>query len=224
MAMPSLLKENITEEYSWVSDLDGEVSTNNSFCTSSLSEGTHRINFKVRNDGDIWSAPAEKMVSIVNSPPFPQEIWLEAEEGIINSPMETDWGNDASAGAYIWIPDTVGNALDSTRDSGYAEYNFDVLEAGDFVVWGRVVANSAQDDSFFVSMDGGAYALWDTFRGGEEIWVWDQVSDRPTADPVIFHLDAGIHTLAIKQREDGTKLDRLLITNDLAYDPLGRGE
>jgi hypothetical protein len=217
-------EDKITEDYSWVSDLDGEMSTNTTFCTSSLSEGTHRITFKVQTDGDAWSAPAEQMVSITNSQPFPQEIWLEAEEGIINPPMEADGDNGASAGEYIWIPDTLGNALDSTRDSGYAEYDFEVLEAGDFVVWGRVIANSSQDDSFFVSMDGGAYALWDTLRGGEETWVWGQVSDRRTADPVLFTLDAGIHTLVIKQREDGTKLDSILITNDRAYDPLGPGE
>jgi hypothetical protein len=66
--------------------------------------------------------------------------------------------------------------------------------------------------------------LWDTFREGEDIWVWDQVSDRRIADPVIFTLDAGIHTLVIKQREDGTKLDSIFITNDRAYDPLGPGE
>jgi len=209
----------ITEEYSWVSDIDGEMSTETTFCTSSLSEGTHRITFRVQTEGDVWSTPAEKMVSITTSPPFQQEIWLEAEEGIIHPPMEAAGDNDASAGEYIWIPGAVGNALDATRDSGYAEYNFEVLEAGDFVVWGRVIANSSQDDSFFVSMDGGTYALWDTFRGEEDIWAWDQVSDRATADPVIFTLDAGVHTLVIKQREDGTKLDRILITNDRAFEP-----
>jgi hypothetical protein len=212
------------EDYIWRSNLDGMLSTSNSFCTSSLSEGTHRITFKVRTDGEIWSAPAENMVSITNNLPFPQETWLEAEEGIINSPMEVDWDKDASTGEYIWIPNTLGNVLDSTQDSGYAEYSFEVLEAGDFVAWGRVIANSAQDDSFFVSMDGGTFTLWDTFKGGEENWVWDQVSDRRTAEPVIFHLDAGIHTLVIKQREDGTKLDKILITNDRAYDPSGLDE
>ena len=36
---------------------------------------------------------------------------------------------------------------------------------------------------------------------------------------MIYTLSAGEHVLMIKHREDGTKLDRLLITNDLSFVP-----
>jgi hypothetical protein len=39
------------------------------------------------------------------------------------------------------------------------------------------------------------------------------------ADPILFSLPAGTHTLVVKQREDGARLDRLLITPDLAAVP-----
>jgi len=87
-----------------------------------------------------------------------------------------------------------------------------------------VISNSGEDDSFFASMDNGEYALWDTRMGGTETWVWDQVSDRGFSDPVIYFLEVGVHTLVIKQREDGTKIDRILITNDMGYVPEGLGE
>jgi hypothetical protein len=47
-------------------------------------------------------------------------------------------------------------------------------------------------------------------------WVWDQAAN--DAAPVFF-LEQGTYTLTIKQRESGTRLDQLLITNDLEYQP-----
>ena len=49
-----------------------------------------------------------------------------------------------------------------------------------------------------------------------QIWVWDQAMGDTI--PILF-LNAGTHTLRIQQRESGTKLDRLLITNDLEFTP-----
>ncbi len=93
------------------------------------------------------------------------------------------------------------------------------------MVWGRVISNSIGDDSFFVSVDGGDYTVWWTELGGEETWVWDQVNNHDdNTDPVIFYLNAGEHTLLIKHREDGTKIDKILITNDLEYGPENLGE
>jgi PKD repeat protein len=47
-------------------------------------------------------------------------------------------------------------------------------------------------------------------------WVWDQAA----ADTMpVFFLSEGTYTLSIKQRESGTKLDRILVTNDVEYKP-----
>jgi len=71
-------------------------------------------------------------------------------------------------------------------------------------------------------MDSGSYALWDTVGGST--WGWDRVNNRGVADPVVYSLGVGQHTLVIKHREDGAKLDRILVTNDMAYVPQGQGE
>jgi hypothetical protein len=70
-------------------------------------------------------------------------------------------------------------------------------------------------------MDGGEYYPWATQVAGD--WVWDQVTGNlyDGVEPVIFNLTAGEHTLIFKQREPGTKLDQILITNDLEYMPQG---
>jgi len=63
--------------------------------------------------------------------------------------------NNASSGTYILVPNGGGS-------NGFAAYTFQVTSAGKYVVWGRVLAPNDNDDSFFVSMDGGSNSLWAT--------------------------------------------------------------
>jgi len=142
-------------------------------------------------------------------------IWLEAEEGYLEIPMESNSDGTASAGEYIWVPNGGGSG-------GKAEYTFEIPLAGDYVIWGRVLAPDGGDDSFFVSIDDGDYSLWDTRQSST--WVWDKVRNRGGPNPVVYYLEAGEHVLTIGQREDGTRIDRILITDDLGYVPEGLGD
>ena len=144
-------------------------------------------------------------------------ILIEAEDGQINYPFEYVWDSSASAEGFIWVANGQGSSWDPSDESGYAEYNFEVPSAGNYIIWGRIKAKSRKDNSFFISVNDGDYALWDTQKS--KSWVWDAVSNRKGADPVVYYLKAGEHTLKIKQREDGTKIDRILITGDLTYTP-----
>ena len=53
--------------------------------------------------------------------PATTKIFIEAEDGIINSPMEIAEDGAASLGEYLWVPDGNGNTMDPEAD-GYAEY------------------------------------------------------------------------------------------------------
>lgn len=148
-------------------------------------------------------------------------IWIEAEDGNLQLPMEIGDDPAASAAGYVWAPPGNGNFYSPSDNAGCAEYHFDVPETGDYVIWGRQISNDTSGDSFFVSVDGNAEMLWHTKLGGQDVWTWDVVSDRAVDDPrdasnpQVYRLEAGLHTLTIKQGEDGTKLDAIVITNDL---------
>jgi hypothetical protein len=150
-----------------------------------------------------------------NQAPQAEQLWLEAEDGLLYSPMAAMADGSADGGAYISV--ARGDLWDPAAAGGYATYTFSVPTEGDYVVWGKVLSPNGGDDSFFVAIDNGGFALWDTQI--DQTWVWDRVRDRDGADPVVYHLWPGEHTLTIKQREDNTKLDRLLITHDLNYVP-----
>jgi hypothetical protein len=80
-------------------------------------------------------------------------------------------------------------------------------------LWGRVKAYNGAQNSFLVEIDNGFDSLWEVELGNQ--WHWDAVNYRDRADPVKFALFAGKHTIKVKPREAGTKLDTLLLTNDL---------
>jgi len=96
--------------------------------------------------------------------PSPVKIWLEAEQGYLSAPMEIASDSEASSEEYIWVPSGHGNLYSLSDDAGYAEYTFEVPVAGTYVIWGRVISNSLNDASFFISVDGGvirmAYSTW----------------------------------------------------------------
>jgi len=54
--------------YQWESDIDGELSTSQSFQMSGLSRGEHNITFRVVDDRGIWSLPVHFMLIVHEKP------------------------------------------------------------------------------------------------------------------------------------------------------------
>ncbi|MCK4365471.1 MAG: PKD domain-containing protein [Thermoplasmatales archaeon] len=59
--------------YNWRSSIDGDLSTEASFTTSTLRLGTHTIYFKVKDDGDKWSYEVYDTLEIIPSSGDPPE-------------------------------------------------------------------------------------------------------------------------------------------------------
>ncbi len=78
-------------------------------------------------------------------------------------------------------------------------------------LWARVITPTANDDSFWVRMDGGSWYQRNNI-GPTSSWSWQECQS--------YTLNAGSHTLTIAYREDGAKLDKLYIGNST---PSGTG-
>ncbi|MBN1350143.1 Ig-like domain-containing protein [candidate division KSB1 bacterium] len=150
-------------------------------------------------------------------------IRIQAERAILTSPMQIFKDDpNASGGQYICTPG--GDPRD-----GRAVYSIYIEEAGNYRVWGRVKSIHTNAKSFFFVMDNGQEYLWDTKYSTS--WVWDLVSHRgsgnesyPQIDPVVFALDAGLHTFTILERWWGTCIDHIIFTKDPAFVPVGKEE
>lgn len=145
-----------------------------------------------------------------------QTIALEAESATLVAPMV--WTNDATASGnrYIAVPNGQGNNLSSTSTSGVATYNFNVTAAGNFRVWALVKTATSSDNDFWVKVDSASYQTWPA--AVSSAWAWDKLSTS-TTDPLTWNLTPGAHSLKIRWREDGAKIDRLYITSNPAFVP-----
>jgi hypothetical protein len=149
------------------------------------------------------------------SGPFSQTLPLS--EAALTPPMARADAPSTAATAGIGVPDGPGNDAFNSGP-GAATWTFTVPTDGDYVLWGEVRAPTTNDNSFYVSMDGGEEIAWHTPApdATTEVWAWDPVSrfeEGTHTDPVVFSLEAGTHRLRIRNREDGTRLRQLRITN-----------
>ena len=115
----------------------------------------------------------------------------------------------ASGGKFIEIPEGAG---DPPQVGGEAVYEFEIAQPGRYRFWGRAwwpnsCGNSftwiLNDDNPFVFGRGGTHEHWHWVRG------------------MMVTLQPGRHTLRVLNREDGARLDQILITRNLRFVPTG---
>jgi len=153
-----------------------------------------------------------------NPPPTTVTVTAEAESGTVTAPMQVQADSAASGGQAVTV--AAGNNSKSTPPSnGSTVVPFTVGSAGTYKVWGRVIAPTDDDDSFWVRLDNGTWTDWNDITAGSS-WHWAPVTDDTKSNAVVLSdLAAGAHTITVAYREDGARLDRVLITNDLTLVP-----
>ena len=172
--------------------------------TVDLSLGEHVFTLTVTNE-EGQTATDEVIVIITAS----SGIWLEAECGNIGGLWNIEGDENASNEQYVTIQ-SGNNSTDSApaSESGHLTFTFDIVEDGEYSLFARVICPGPNEDSFWVRMDNGSFDSWNSIASSAT-WTW-------AAFPSSFNLDTGSHTLTIAYREDGTKLDKLWITNTVA--------
>jgi hypothetical protein len=148
-----------------------------------------------------------------------ESLWIEAESGTLTKPMAIYNDATASGGKYI---STENLGVMGAHTDGIATYPVTV-KGGTYVVWGRVIDMPTGRNSFWVRIKG---ATLDTVPDADgwvswnfpttTKWSWDDVSNGANSltDPAVhFTLKAGSYTLEIAYREDGARLDAIVITN-----------
>ena len=142
------------------------------------------------------------------------ELRIEAENGTLVSPITTGTDPDASGEQYIY-------GASGEPGEGSAEYAFQISEAGYYVIWCRCYALSTFEDSYLIQVDDGAQMRWDLSKDYNN-WVWQKVTiDNGTEE---FYFDVNEHILKVIKRENNARLDKIIITKDLNFQPQGKEE
>ncbi|MDZ7392540.1 MAG: Ig-like domain-containing protein [candidate division KSB1 bacterium] len=140
---------------------------------------------------------------------FDGNIWLEAESGTVETPMVRIADADASDGMCVGVP-----TVNTTNDTGKVEIHFFVPQSGTYYLWVRYKAPDNLSNSFYVKKDKGAYALVNLTVSAP--WAWSKYA-------TAFSFTKGGHSLTLKNAEDGTLLDKILLTTSATYTPTGLG-
>lgn len=162
---------------------------------------------------------AAALLALASAPAAAQSVCVEAESAAIVTPPMLVSSNaadaavkSASGGRCLDVPQGVGKPPDV---GGEAVLALRVAAAGEYVLWARVWWLDSCGNSLTLVLDGGR-----PFAFGQDAtytsWHWVR--------GMKVTLAAGAHELRIQNREDGVKVDQVLLTRDADYVPVGAEE
>lgn len=154
------------------------------------------------------------------------DFYLEAECGYVGSSWSILDDPDASELLYVEPRESLNSLASAPADTlDYLTYEIDIDSTGDYEIFGRVIAPTVDDDSFWVRVNAGTWYRWNNLSVNAT-WTWLQVWDSDNGDtPLSWNLIEGTTArIDIAYREDGTQLDKLYITIDDTVPPTGLGD
>jgi uncharacterized repeat protein (TIGR02543 family) len=169
-----------------------------------------------------------------NAPAGSENAFLE-EDGYVTFEAEHETGSQAGTGAgasYTWVettpytgasnntvmlasPNNGGNMLDTT-DGPRLDYKIYFQTPGTYYMLVRIPYVAGGDNSVQVGADGSLItANVENTAGTVGTYIWKKAAGTMSvASP-------GVKTFNMWMREDGTPADKIVITNDAGYAPIG---
>jgi plastocyanin len=180
--------------------------------------GGERV-FRMRNGAVAFEAEAFNDATPGAGTDSQSHTW---EEG-----METGRQAGASGGTYLVAEPKAGNDnADDTTSGPRLDYRVAFESAGTYYIWVRTQSPSGNDDSVHAGLDrtlasdGGIGVA----GGSGSNWGWSNTVKSSGGKRVEVEINApGVHTVNVWMREDGTPLDKVILTDDPGYTPNGAG-
>lgn len=143
---------------------------------------------------------AVKMLSLMGY----ETSYCEPECGTVGENWRIQEDSYASNEGYITATPGLENISDApTDDASFVTMNFNVSADGEYYIYGRFKNLAAEDDSYWLKIDDGAFELLDGLT--TSTWEWLELKSQ--------QLSAGEHTISISFGEDGGYFDKLAIKN-----------
>jgi len=171
----------------------------------------------------IVSIEAENFDENTPRPPHTWELITESASGF--SPP----GGFSGGFAMQSTPTTpAGGAgpndpADFLANSPRLDYEVDFIETGTYYVWVLVWGLDGNSDSMHSGLDGEAVATADRISGFSNNYTWTNTAYQDPERIMFDVTTAGLHTVNIWMREDGSVIDKILLTTNPDYRPTGSG-
>lgn len=142
-------------------------------------------------------------VALGNAAQQPERLWMEAERGTLQAPLRENLHGSASNLLFVDYRDG--------KEPGRATYTFNCRRKGPHTLWGRIryQGGGTPAEAWPVAINGKpAGSLTSTSKE----WEWRKLAET-TGAPTL--------ELAITASESGFAIDKLLLTDDMAFTPKG---
>lgn len=211
------------------------TTTSTSISVSGLTAGTtYAMKVRARDAAGNWSAQSSALnvTTSTTPPPSGGTVYNQAADGLVSMEAEgfttkaagtgsyaglnwTEYSDAAASNSkYMMVPGTGKNANGSTT-APVLNYKINFVKTGKHYMWMRVIAASDEDDSSTPAYNGTVItSQWGT--GVKTSWTWVKSGNT-------FNTTTGEQTFSIYMREDGLKIDKIVLTTSSTYTPSGTG-
>jgi hypothetical protein len=131
-----------------------------------------------------------------------------------------------SGGASVVNPNGAGGSETATK----VEYDLTFTKTGTNILWYRASGDSGNDDSIWLHLDGArpvnrttANLASITGFGNQLDFVWRSNPQEGGGQMTFLITNADVHAISFARREDGSFLDKFIITTDPNFNPLDYG-
>jgi arabinoxylan arabinofuranohydrolase len=200
--------EDVTEKATY-DNPSPEIATISNGIITGGSEG--EVDITVSYQGQIGEA---KSTTIHVTVRLGTAVWLESECGEVGENWDILTDAQASNGYYVTVKPGI-QSLDNapTGSENQIVILFSLDTGGNFSIYARLNCPTYDDDSFWIQVDDGAFSMHNGLVTSG--WEWIEFND--------YTLTEGEHTLTVGYREDGAKMDKIVISN-YGTAPEGMGE
>ncbi|MCF6271242.1 MAG: T9SS type A sorting domain-containing protein [Melioribacteraceae bacterium] len=148
---------------------------------------------------------------------------VEAESGAILEPLVVEAYSGASMDSVVSAPAGSGTIGQMELTRGNDDINVTLTQAaGDYYVWLLVDLPSESSNSYWIGK-GVEQILPPSWEGAVTNGLeWQRVEDGGSAKVFSFTPGSwhGGEILRVKQQEEGTKIDKILVTNNINFNPI----
>lgn len=136
--------------------------------------------------------------------------------------VQQAYQSDYAGTSYIRAVPDVGSIYqpEEITSSARQEYKIAITNPATYAVWVRGMAANASGDSLYVGIDG--QVADGALTGFTNEWGWSNLTMDNLAQTVTFG-STGIYSFDLWMREDGLRVDRVLLSDDPNYVPTGEG-
>ena len=141
------------------------------------------------------------------------DIMLNMQASMTAAPMVKAVENGIE---HIWVPNGTHAAVlaNNNAAAGRAFITASIPSAGRYKMFGLVRGLGDADDSFHIKVGTNNYFEWHV-GGNTNGFRWVEITSGSGRSAISYQLNAANYQIEVREREDGTKLSKILMTDDM---------